>query len=296
MTPPLAFSLLAPLAVLFALLMLRQLLHRSLAPERVPNRQIVALPGWQRLRVATQRGCFLSAWFLPQAGQAPLVIGVHGWGGNADTLLPLAPPLHAAGYGVLLFDTRCHGDSDEDDFASLPRFAEDLQAVLGAVRSENGVDPAHIAVFGHSVGGGAALLAASRCPEIGAVVSLAAFAHPAEMMRRWLTGKGVSSDRVGTWLLAYVQRVIGFRFDDIAPVNTIARSSCPVMLLHGEDDETVPLSDAQRLLNSAGRENVRLYSVPGSHDEFEDIDRHVAVIIAFLESEFAHGMPGACSQ
>ncbi len=269
--------------LLVLLLGLRWLVHRSLAPERVPNRQLPGLAGWRKLRVTTQRGRQLTAWIWPQRRTSPVLVAMHGWGGNADSLLPLAAPLHAAGYGVVLFDTRCHGDSDDDDFASLPRFAEDLAAVLDAVKAEPSVDVGRIAVFGHSVGAGAALLAAMRRTDIAAVVSLAAFAHPAEMMRRWLRAKGMSWRWAETWMLAYVQRVIGFRFDDIAPLTSIARARCPVLLLHGEDDATVPVSDARRLLASAGRGNVQLSLLPGSHDAFEDVEAQVDAVLDFLD-------------
>jgi pimeloyl-ACP methyl ester carboxylesterase len=49
---------------------------------------------------------------------------MHGWGGNADHMLPFAALLHAAGHATLLLDARNHGSSDSDDFSSMPRFAE----------------------------------------------------------------------------------------------------------------------------------------------------------------------------
>lgn len=36
--------------------------------------------------------------------------------------------------------------------------------------------------------------------------------------------------------MRHVQRVIGTTFDDIAPVNTIARVRCPVLVVHGRTD------------------------------------------------------------
>jgi len=64
----------------------------------------------------------LFAWHLPAAGGglAPAVVLMHGWGANAATMLPLALPLQAAGWHVVLPDARCHGRSDDDSFASLP--------------------------------------------------------------------------------------------------------------------------------------------------------------------------------
>lgn len=46
--------------------------------------------------------------------------------------------------------------------------------------------------------------------------------------------------------------VIGAQFDEIAPVHSMTRVLCPVLLVHGEDDDTVPFDDARRLLAAGG--------------------------------------------
>ena len=170
---------------------------------------------------------------------------MHGWGGNAAMMLPLARPLHDAGFATLFVDARCHGASDDDSFASLPRFAEDVEHAFEWLAARADIDAGRIALIGHSVGAGAALLAASRRPDVAAVVSVAAFSHPAAMMRRWLATRRIPEWPVGRYILGYVQRTIGHRFDDIAPVTTIARVRCPVLLVHGADDDVVPLDDAR---------------------------------------------------
>ena len=45
----------------------------------------------------------------------------------------------------------------------------------------------------------------------------------------------------------HVQRTIGTSFDAIAPLHTLARVRCPVLLVHGTADATVPFEDARRL-------------------------------------------------
>ncbi len=115
------FSLTFALALLWGL---RQALHRGLAPERLPEQQTPGDfgLGYREVRFPTANGRILFGWFVPaaQAGAAPAVVFLHGWGGNAETLLPLAGPLHRAGFAVLLFDARCHGRSDEGSFLLAP--------------------------------------------------------------------------------------------------------------------------------------------------------------------------------
>ncbi len=245
----LALAVVAGGVVLVALL--RAMLHRgiraSLAAPRIEHDRTPAdfgLP-FQALRIGTANARRVHAWLVaPASGcgvPGPAVVVMHGWGGNAAMMLPLARPLHDAGFAALYLDARCHGASDDDSFASLPRFAEDLEHALDWLEQQEGIDPARIGVIGHSVGAGAALLAASRRPRLAAVVSVSAFAHPAAMMQRWLAAKRIPARTVGRYILGYVQEIIGHRFDDIAPVATIARVRCPVMLVHGAADDVVPL-------------------------------------------------------
>ena len=197
-------------------------------------------------------------------------------------MLPLAAPLFSAGYSLLFIDARCHGQSDDDSFASLPRFAEDLESAIVWLRQQPETQGMPFGVVGHSVGAGAALLVASRDATIAAVVSLAAFAHPAAMMRRWLRSRRIPYWPLGAYVLFYVQRVIGYRFDDIAPLNTIRRVLCPTLLVHGLADETVPADEAKAIYAQRTHEWVELLLIPGSHDEYAELDRHLPALCRFL--------------
>jgi dipeptidyl aminopeptidase/acylaminoacyl peptidase len=235
-------------------------------------------------RIPTANGKRIFAWLVPApgAGASPALAVLHGWGGNAETMLPLAAPLHRAGYALLLLDARSHGRSDLDTFSSMPRFAEDLEHAVAWLRRQPGVDPARVGVVGHSVGAAAALLAASRRDDLAAVVGIAAFAHPETVMRRLLAAWHVPYIPFGWYVLRYVQHVIGYRFDDIAPLNTIGRVRCPVLLVHGTEDTVVPVAEAQALharCNGAGR----LLLVKGRHDDYEDLEHRIGDVVGFLE-------------
>ncbi len=278
------WSLIALLLLGGSLLGLNRSIRRSLAaPRIVTDDEPRGLP-YRNIDLPTQNGKRLFAWFIPApaARNVPALILMHGWGGHSAAMLPLAAPLHAAGYALLLVDARCHGHSDDDSFASLPRFAEDIEAALDWLLLQEEIDHEKIGVIGHSVGAGAALLAASRRREIGAVGSLAAFAHPATMMRRWMHWKGIPEWPLGRYILAYVQRTIGHRFDDIAPCRTIAAVDCPVLLVHGRTDEVVPLGDAQQIHAARCSDRVELLVVEGSHDDFGDLTQPLAGLLAFL--------------
>ena len=87
-------------------------IRKGLAAPRVPHDTDPAALGlgFDTVRIATANGKTLHGWFIPVPGSAaaPAVVVLHGWGGNAALMLPLARPLHEAGFATLFVDARCH--------------------------------------------------------------------------------------------------------------------------------------------------------------------------------------------
>ena len=208
---------------------------------------------------------------------------MHGWGGSTSDMAPLVGPLLAAGLHVLLLDARRHGRSDDDEFVSMPRFAEDLESGLTWLRQRNDVDRSRLVLVGHSVGAGAGLLVASRDNQVAAVVSFASMAHPKVFMARAL-GRHLPGPlaKLGLW---YVERTIGHRFETFAPVHTIGRVHVPVLLVHGDRDTTVPVADAYEL-HAQAPERTQLVIVEGAdHTSFgASIEEVTPALFAFLEN------------
>lgn len=279
-------------ATLAGLWSLRHLaILRGLRAPRVPHDLAKAHPGVaadrvREVRIPGPRGKTISGWLVspPDTFERPLpaVLVMHGWGANAAMMWPVVPPLHEAGFAVLLIDARCHGRSDDEAFTSMPRFAEDIAAGLGWLRRQPGIAADRLALLGHSVGAAACLLHASRHHDVRAVVSLSAFAHPHEVMRAFMAEKHVPYPVVGWYVMRHVQRVIGARFDHIAPVNTINKVQCPVLVVHGREDSVVPSGDAVRLVSNSDR--AHLLHLDGDHDLREALAPHAATVVGFLRT------------
>ena len=265
------------------------LIHRAYRAPRAPKHGTPADLGLpcRAIRIPTANGKRLFAWFIPPVQgleNGPAVAVMHGWGGNAGHMLPFASLLHGEGYAVLLLDARNHGDSDNDSFSSMPRFAEDLEHGLDWLGRQPRIDRQQLFLLGHSVGASAALLVASRRHDLAGVVSLAAFAHPADLMRRQMRSHHIPYLPIGWLVLRYIERTIQVSFDAIAPCNTIRQLTCHVLLVHGEQDDTVPLADAHRIYNNRLDDQVELLLLPDTgHDSREAILTHGGSLLAFLQ-------------
>jgi pimeloyl-ACP methyl ester carboxylesterase len=219
----------------------------------------------------------LHGWYIPVAGVAPAVVVLHGWGANASDMLPLADRLHHAGFHALFLDARGHGLSEHDDYASMPRFSEDLEVAIGWLSGLGAVST--IGVIGHSVGAGAAILAAARNTGIDAIVAVSGFADVWEIMR-----DGTSIGRLpapGPWAIRWaMERVLGRPLDEIAPERVAASLQCPVLIIHGEADEIIPVTHGRRLAEAAGAD---LIVIPGAgHASLEAFEPYFGAVLAFL--------------
>lgn len=113
-------------------------------------------------------------WLLSRGKPAPAVILSHGYGSNRSELLTLAFELWKAGYNVLVYDLRGHGESpvkwsglgtyEKDDLFSAMKF-------LRSQKTESGQEllDGRIGLYGVDLGGYISLVASTQDPMIKAV-------------------------------------------------------------------------------------------------------------------------------
>lgn len=254
---------------------------------RVPKNLEKMDPGelglkFQNISIPTVSQKRLFGWLLPVQDSTTTLIILHGWGSNAEQMLPIALPFHQAGMNILLVDARNHGRSDHDSFSSLPKFAEDLGETIKWLKETYPKYSDKIALLGHSVGGGAVLLEASRRRDIDAVISISAFAHPRQMMHNYLKRLHIPTFLI-TFIVRYVEWIIGYRYDEIAPVNTVCYIKCPVLLVHGRIDTTVPVEDALIISSGCKKSNIKLMIIENAgHESIEKIKLHQKEMLQFL--------------
>ncbi len=260
-----------------------RVLKRAFAPPQAVENQtpedfgLAAKDVW----LTTRNNLRLHAWFIESSAMSPspasAVVVLHGWGANSSLMLPLANLFHLAGYHALFVDARNHGQSDHDDFSSMPRFAEDLDVAVEWLESHPHVSS--IGVLGHSVGAAASILSASRSDKIDAVVAVSSFAHPGDMMREQMAQIPGPILEV---ILSAVQHIIGLTFDEFAPRSRIGLVGVPVLLVHGDEDDVVPLANVYELSEAAPASEVLV--VPGGgHRELEPYLPYSEQIVEFLD-------------
>ncbi len=219
----------------------------------------------------------------------PAVVICHGFKGFKDWgFFPkLAERLARAGMTAVSFNFGGSGvGPDGETFSEPERFGHctytndlaDLSTITEALQSGDLTEElpaaANYGLFGHSRGGGIAVLHAAKQSAVRAVVSWAAIAKlirwDREVIERWrATGtQDIVNTRTGETLKLHtdmLQDIEGNRKVLDIP-NAAARVRAPWLILHGSNDESVPTAEAEILLAASDNTRTELRVIPnGTH-------------------------------
>ncbi|AKF80680.1 Serine aminopeptidase, S33 [Myxococcus fulvus] len=267
--------LLVPLVLLLGVLASMGLLfvkgHRIgqglLHPPHVPVTRPSATPELDAMRdvaFTNTDGLTLRGWYVPSNNRAAVVL-VHGFADNRAQLLFEARALARAGYGVLLFDLRAHGESGGDRVTWGDRERRDVTAALDFVAARPDVDPARLGLFGFSMGGTTALLVAEHDARVKAVAAAGAYpALEADVYSGYGKWGALSAEPV-LWTL----RRAGVDVDAVRPIDGMCQlKGRPLLLVNGDVDPDAP-AKLQASLFRAACEPKTLWVVEGAgHGEY----------------------------
>lgn len=221
----------------------------------------------------TLNGLVYTLW-LPEPRATAGVVVVHGAGSCKESHHDFARVAVAAGLGAICFDQRGHGESAGPMDG---RAVTDVTAMVGRLRDALGDPRAPVALRGSSMGGYLAIVAA---PAAGACAVVAICPAGAGQLRRGLrTGEFEFAADVA----ALDGLLAGRELDDA--VDALA---APLLILHAEGDERVPVAQSRELEPRMTAPGSRLIVVPGGHHRSIQHDPELqAVSVGFLARSLA---------
>jgi uncharacterized protein len=249
----------------------------TIDPHRL-SRDVVP---WQ---TRTQDGLTLRGWRLPTADHRHLIVLVHGMWSSWLEMAGLGRDLHDEGYDVLLFDLRGHGQSDPSRLSLGGRERADLRAVMRWALDE-GYEEDRVGWLGYSMGASTLVLEAAQNPSIHAAVIDSPYGDLPALLKTQLS----KHSRLPSWfnpgILAAARLFYGLQTDELVPIKAAAAwGDRPLLLIHGESDSTVPVSQALRLGEAAGA-SCLTWTLPGvEHVQAyrSDPEKYVELISAFF--------------
>ncbi|WP_028477488.1 alpha/beta hydrolase [Nocardia sp. CNY236] len=213
-----------------------------------PERTLLQTPdqlGLQYTDVSsvTADGETLHGWWVPARDPIGHVLFAHGNAGNIGDQVSLMAMLVEAGFDALVFDYRGYGRSTGKP--SEHGTYLDARAARETLLAQPGVHADRVLYLGESLGGGIVLELAQRYPPAGLMVMS--------------TFTGLRDAAHGVYPLLPAALIP----NAYPNLQRIGRVRAPVLIMHGDQDELLPLPHAHALY-AAAPEPKRLVVFPGA--------------------------------
>lgn len=227
------------------------------------RRRIRTITPTRPAELGVEAGLAYSLWLPDHPAERGIVI-LHGAGSRKESHHDYARAALANGFAAVAFDQRGHGESEGEMDG---RVFEDIGAIVSLLRSRLAGADGPVALRGSSMGGYLAIAAASRV-KAGAVVAICP--APAEGLRRSL--------QAGTARFEHDSEAL----DGLLAANDLATAvdslGIPLLLLHAEGDEVVPVQYSRELAKHSAHPQSRLIAVPGGHHRSVQHDAELQMV------------------
>jgi non-heme chloroperoxidase len=179
-------------------------------------------------------------------GKGPVVTFSHGWPLNSDAWDGQMLFLAQNGFRVVAHDRRGHGRSSQAFSGNdMDGYADDLAAVIEALDLEDAT------LVGHSTGGGEVARYIGRHGTMRVAKAVLVAAVPPVLRGEQAGRQGFAGDAGSVLALEHAGRpqerlrehqgILGDRFHE-----DLKKFDVPTLVMHGEDDQIVPVKDSAR--------------------------------------------------
>lgn len=236
----------------------------------IPSRQLVATPAdiglrYEALRIATDDGEELDAWFVPAREERAVLLFFHGNAGNISHRLDSLRIFHGLGLSVLIIDYRGYGRSTGRP-SELGTY-EDARAAWRYLVEERAVPAQRIILFGRSLGGAVATWLATEQAPRGLIVES--------------TFRSVPELAAGIYWFLPVRSLARIEYPAEALMGSVR---APVLVVHSREDEIIPFHHGEALYSAAGSPKTLLELRGGHNTGFLASERvYVQGLQAFLD-------------
>ena len=234
-------------------------------PSNRPEIGAMGLPGLEVISHETHDGLDLTHWYHPpREPGGPVVVLFHGNAGHIGDRAAKYRPLFEAGLGVFLAEYRGFGGNPGSP--SEEAITADAQLIMAELEAL-GVGPERTFVYGESLGSGVAVKMAAGRPVAGLILEAApgSIAEVAQAHYWYVPAKWLIWD---SW--------------DVIPL--LESLDVPLLVLHGEDDVTVPVRFGRRVFEAAAGEKEAVFQPGGGHVDLYHFPGIAERVINFIQA------------
>ena len=246
----------------------------------------------EEAEVQSGDGLLLSGVFLPHIAPRATMILFHDWRSSWEfDFLCLLPFLYGEGIQLLLVDERAQGDSEGSYMTLGVREREDVSAWVSYAARRLG--PTHpIFLGGLSMGASAVLMSASEKFEgnVRGIIADSGYTSPYDIVSLMWRNRTPFPAGFSMWVLDRFTRFFaGFGLKDCSTTEVLARANYPVLLIHGEQDASVPAYMSKRACEACRSGKTLLLIEGAGHgmSYLTDRDRVEDAVRTFVERHLA---------
>ena len=210
--------------------------------------------------------------------RGPVVLALHGWRGRPTQFARLAGPIVASGRQLIALEAPAHGRSPGEE-SNVVLFAQALHEAAADIR---GLE----AVIGHSMGGGAAMLALAEGLRVERAVVIGAPAALTRVLESYADAIALPAAAKREFF-ANVDHHVGVPAASIDSAALGHRLALPGLVVHDRDDDMVPFAEGEALARDwRGAEFLATAGL--GHRQVLADPAVIARVIAFLDAGRAH--------
>ncbi len=184
-------------------------------------------------------GNLLQGYLFGTENRKGLVIIAHGFHSDAMSHLGEIEYFAEHGYCVFAFDGTGTGSSEGDSIGGFAQMRRDILAAMAFVRQDAALTDLPILLYGHSLGGYAAVTLGST-PGVRGVVSVSGFNTPVETMHHF-AAKYVGFLAELEYPFLYLENRLMFGPEaNRSAVDAINATETPMLLVGGSKDQVIP--------------------------------------------------------
>ena len=184
---------------------------------------------------------------------------------NQQRYLMWARVFASEGYRTILVDQRGHGHSTGDWSTYGVKESRDMIKVLNEVDRRGLLQPP-VGIAAVSFGAATGMQIADRDERIEALVLISTFTTMRDVVPDFGRAIGFTSfsDEHYQKVIDLAGKYADFDPDESDVIQRLARSNVPTLLIHGENDDLIPIRHALRLYHAGHRDTVELMRVAGA--------------------------------
>ena len=207
----------------------------------------------------------ISARYLPNPQSRYTLLYIHGNAEDLGDIRPLLDRLHGWGFSIFAYDYQGYGTSNGNPSES--NAYRDADAAYTYMTQQLKIPPQQIIIYGRSVGGGSATELATRYAVAGLIL-----------------------ESTFTSVFRVVVPFPLLPFDKFSNLDKLSQIHCPVLIMQGQSDRTIPIQHGYALYKAASEPKMSLWVAAAGHNDFTWVagNRHQQALQSFQKLMETH--------